>query len=511
MALGIKVGVGAGRGSGRGGSAFEAPPISSLALIPGLRAWYGDAATTSAGKASQWTDLSGNGKHLTQGTGARQPSFDATSLDVNAAPAMRFLREDNQYLDGATAADWSFLHDMVGGCTVAMWVIADRQDAGEGAILDTTSGTSAAGGFGFWFLGNTDTARFLVMNGATTIIAASVTVQNAVPALLVFRCDAAGNYTVRKNGIQVASGVRSTNPVETPPSRPLRVGNFQDAIAYSVPSTCIVPSIAMWARPLTDDETRKAERYMEARFRVSTLNLGTDRILPALSGTVRLLCTGDSITLGTGAVGLTGGWRNRLNTLSSGFPGFTLQAVGPLNNGGFGGMGDAHNGRSGWTIRGNAHSYTASGHMPGSIPGNAGELDEVLTTYDPHVHVILLGTNDVSTDPENVYCNSSAANWEALVRYAYARKPNARLVLCSITPTNIATRYWDRERQYNRGIRLAMARLHADGISFVFCDANAAIDPATGISGDTVHPNDVGYTALGDVIWPAIRRAAGHL
>lgn len=43
-------------------------------------AWY-DATTIATGAVSSWTDLSGNGFHATQGTGAAQPTCTANTLN----------------------------------------------------------------------------------------------------------------------------------------------------------------------------------------------------------------------------------------------------------------------------------------------------------------------------------------------------------------------------------------------------------------------------------------------
>lgn len=53
--------------------------------LPGLAAWY-DASnaasiTSSGGAVSQWNDLSGNGWHLTQGTGSNQPTTGTRTVN----------------------------------------------------------------------------------------------------------------------------------------------------------------------------------------------------------------------------------------------------------------------------------------------------------------------------------------------------------------------------------------------------------------------------------------------
>lgn len=56
--------------------------------IPNLAAWYrADQGITIATGVSQWNDISGNARHLTQGTGGAQPLFVASA--VNGKPAVR--------------------------------------------------------------------------------------------------------------------------------------------------------------------------------------------------------------------------------------------------------------------------------------------------------------------------------------------------------------------------------------------------------------------------------------
>lgn len=55
---------------------FQAMMLSPLRPLPGMMAWY-DATQTPTGAVSQWNDLSGTGNHVTQGTGAAQPTCTA--------------------------------------------------------------------------------------------------------------------------------------------------------------------------------------------------------------------------------------------------------------------------------------------------------------------------------------------------------------------------------------------------------------------------------------------------
>lgn len=58
--------------------------------LTNLRAWYeaDTDVTESGGAVSQWDDQSGNGFHLTQGTAANKPTYEATGL--NSKPTISF-------------------------------------------------------------------------------------------------------------------------------------------------------------------------------------------------------------------------------------------------------------------------------------------------------------------------------------------------------------------------------------------------------------------------------------
>jgi hypothetical protein len=86
----------------------DAAPSGGFADIFGanLVAWYdaSDAASIThvGGAVSQWNDISGNGAHLTQATGANQPTYSATGLG-GAQPAITFDGVDNWMETAATA------------------------------------------------------------------------------------------------------------------------------------------------------------------------------------------------------------------------------------------------------------------------------------------------------------------------------------------------------------------------------------------------------------------------
>jgi hypothetical protein len=92
--------------SGAAGGGEVAPDDTFLTIFGSdLVAWYdaSDAAsiTEVAGAVSQWNDKSGNDDHLTQGTGAANPTYSATGLG-GSQPSLSF--DGGDYLISTTDA-----------------------------------------------------------------------------------------------------------------------------------------------------------------------------------------------------------------------------------------------------------------------------------------------------------------------------------------------------------------------------------------------------------------------
>lgn len=78
-------------------------------MVDGLYAWWraDDAGSSDGDAVSSWSDRSGNGYTLSQGTGAKQPTYKTNILD--GEPVVRF--DGGDYLQASTASDWTFLHN----------------------------------------------------------------------------------------------------------------------------------------------------------------------------------------------------------------------------------------------------------------------------------------------------------------------------------------------------------------------------------------------------------------
>lgn len=67
--------------------------LFSPLYLPGLRAWFRSdlGITLNGAKVSAWADQSGNGNHATQGTAAKQPTYNASDAAYNGLPSLSFL------------------------------------------------------------------------------------------------------------------------------------------------------------------------------------------------------------------------------------------------------------------------------------------------------------------------------------------------------------------------------------------------------------------------------------
>lgn len=167
--------------------AFESNPLEvtltpwSPASILGLTVWYRatDVVLGTGNRVAQWTDLSGNGRHLTQATETKQPLLIAADPNFNGKPSIDFDGVDD-YMTGASLA-------VTVGPTSTNVGVVFRADAitGTGAITAPYNNNCVVGGgvgfFGF-ALRNTPVAYYYENDGAyqvaqCTNVAAGVTCQ----------------------------------------------------------------------------------------------------------------------------------------------------------------------------------------------------------------------------------------------------------------------------------------------------------------------------------------------
>jgi hypothetical protein len=146
-------------------------PFSPLDLSPALWLDASDTATITAslGSVSQWDDKSGNGRNVTQGTAAAQPTTGASTL--NGLNVLNFDGGDRLNSVEA-AATWKFLHDGTEHVIAAVWRPgnSDNPNVSYG-LLGTSVATSGNVGFTVLFVdgagANNNSAAHYVNRGVS--------------------------------------------------------------------------------------------------------------------------------------------------------------------------------------------------------------------------------------------------------------------------------------------------------------------------------------------------------
>jgi hypothetical protein len=119
-------------------------------LRPALWLDASDLSTISiATGVSEWRDKSGNGRHVSQGTGGTQPTL--TQNGLNGLPVLSF--NGSQYLTSISAASvWNFLHNTNGSSIFAVWKAGNVSNPNAlYSLLGTSAVATANIGFAlFW-------------------------------------------------------------------------------------------------------------------------------------------------------------------------------------------------------------------------------------------------------------------------------------------------------------------------------------------------------------------------
>lgn len=94
--------IGMGLGLGMGGRAPWVPTALGSSLALWLRADLG--VTLNGATVSAWADQSGNGRHATQGTAGKQPTYVASTTGLNNQPSLLFSRALQTFMDTGALA-----------------------------------------------------------------------------------------------------------------------------------------------------------------------------------------------------------------------------------------------------------------------------------------------------------------------------------------------------------------------------------------------------------------------
>ena len=217
---------------------------------------------------------------------------------------------------------------------------------------------------------------------------------------------------------------------------------------------------------------------------------------------LRIMPLGDSITYGSGSTA-TAGYRGPLWTALKN-AGYTVDYVGTQTGNqpaGLEGFDPDHEGYPGWRV-----SHATKGLLE--------QMDDVFATVrDPHVILLLIGTND--TGDGQVHMRNLMSDYEKLVDKICTAQPDARLVVSTITwRGDDATRDNLNQTCFNGRIGDFVRAQQEKGRHVSLVDMRAALgsdlryfennDLATVT--DKLHPNAAGYARMAEIWYDEIVR-----
>lgn len=179
-----------------------------------------DLSTISiATGASEWRDKSGNNRHVTQATGAAQPTLLPSGL--NGRNVLSF--NGSQWLASPAAiSTWNFLHNNSGSSVFAVWKAGNISDPNaQYALMGTNRATSGVG----YYLSYDDRASVPRNNAAQVTIQAggvlsvnNLTADNAHPAntpVILSHISDPGNATAANRSLLRVNGTPIQNNTST--------------------------------------------------------------------------------------------------------------------------------------------------------------------------------------------------------------------------------------------------------------------------------------------------------
>ncbi|GAA1274877.1 hypothetical protein GCM10009665_72770 [Kitasatospora nipponensis] len=200
--------------------------------------------------------------------------------------------------------------------------------------------------------------------------------------------------------------------------------------------------------------------------------------LAAQPPVLRVMPLGDSITVGVGSS--TGaGYRLPLWNLVTQQSLYRVDLVGSQRSGSF--AAPWHEGHSGWMID-DIHN----------------QVDHWLADNTPDVVLLHIGINDLDRGPDKAH---AADRMQALLDRIFTDEPDVSVIVQGLIPTTPGLQ--DATRSFNRQVRQLETAEWQQGRHLRYVDA-PALTPAE--FNDTLHPDDAGYTRMGQTFYTALSR-----
>ena len=241
-------------GIGVGPSLGGLPPFTSPKLLSGLVAWYrADKGTTIATGVSAWADQSGVGdanRNLTQATGAKQPTLNASDATYNHQATLSFASAASQYLASGTFS--VAIPNPSTQFVVGNWDGA----ASVEVMLDGIDGTNRQAIFNGGSGGSTVVAFF-----AGTQVNATVA-NNAVPLVMC----ALNNGASSGQYVNAKTPKSTTNPGANTAAG-VTVGIDNDKASF--PLNGKVAEVIVYNRALSQNEINRVLGYLGTRYGIT--------------------------------------------------------------------------------------------------------------------------------------------------------------------------------------------------------------------------------------------------
>lgn len=237
-----------------------------------------------------------------------------------------------------------------------------------------------------------------------------------------------------------------------------------------------------------------SQNYVYTRWRAADHAASITPKSPQFSnvaGQVDVMFIGDSRTDGVGGT-TTLSFRQGVYTLYS--------SSGDLNNINFVGP-------SGSAVTDPQH-HGLSGTTSSAIENtNSGGIASVMSTYDPDIVVLLIGTNSMGSDANLA---TEKAAYLSLVRAIKTAKSSIRIVVVEEMRRSEAIPRARIEAFNNYLWYVAWPTLESEGVDITKVKMYDTVLPSAGDYNDSVHLNDQGYGKMDDPIYAGIRLAAGY-
>lgn len=239
--------------AGRRGSSGPASVPYDIPVTSGLVAWF-DARTLAAGAVSSWASRGGSlGTSLTlaQSTAGNRPVLTTGVASFNGKSAVLFDGVNDQ-LVGATAADWAFLSNGVGG---SCFIVRRIDSTGGAAQQLLTSSNNTATNIGFvYYNQSTPSTNHRVHNGTGTLVVAHSVASGARDATAwEFIGYVAGTSTIARSSLSDTAADTGAAPSASAPSFALAVGG-QNSNPASNPFKGYISQLLFYSRVLSNAE-----------------------------------------------------------------------------------------------------------------------------------------------------------------------------------------------------------------------------------------------------------------